>query len=319
MKYRYIMAAAALVATTYLQAAHADVVSVSVHGNVSDTERRAIVERVFAAGRAASWEMKEVQFSDEEIIPCFDRLEDSNECITPAAKARGVAHLVAVRVVREKRDVTVAELFLTPGTRDYAHERELCARCRGTEWLAIVTRLADYMIEKTYASVSLAAAVSGRALTIHDKAVDVGDKVALSPGTYRVRFAAPGYQTEVQDITVQAGRATQVITNSTRIDVAPTPRPRESSKGTLTRDILLVSASVSGIAGVAAGTGLVVAAQTKQDADKHFTATGIGVGLAGVAVFGIALFWIDRAVTSDSLPVVQATSHGATVGWTRSF
>lgn len=196
--------------------AGAALVTGQVAAHHRDVVRIAIEEEL----RSARWTLREIESAEaSRLASCF-AAEHPWPCLLPAAEARGVTRLLAIRVEREPSR-RGAQLRLTGQlgavrARRITVDARYCGPC-GAPQLAAAARqlarqlLAEDAVRGDATRIELRTTPPGAVILLDGRMVETaGDALVTSPGWHTVHLQLAGYRPELRRIHVVEGKAAQL-------------------------------------------------------------------------------------------------------------
>jgi hypothetical protein len=217
------------------------------------------------------------------------------------------------------RDITLTAYWFVKGHNGNS-ERRVCERCsqdtlKGTVD-AVMSALASSVI--TSGRLRLSSDPAGMLVMLDNVSIGATPLERDTPaGEHTVTLIHGGLKVGERKVTLHAGEIAEIVIPVTQPETVVVDRPRPASLGPK----LAVGGMIVGGAAIVAGTVMIVAGGDPGTSAKYrdFRTPGIGVGAFGVAATAAALYLWFRGDHGDSAPTASVSSHGAYLGWARSF
>jgi len=215
-----------------------------------------------------------------------------------------------------EKTVTVLAYWFEKG-RTAVAERRFCERCTD---LALRTTADDLMAalanagqKKAGGKLKVTSKPPGAKLVVDGKPIGFTPLThTVEAGPHELTISHDGHETETRFVTVKVGA----------IETIEVPLVEGSNDGGKKQLLPLVTMGVGGALFV---TGIVMFAidqdegRNEPEFIRNTAPSGIGIGIAGLAVAAGGYFWYRSATKRESAPVAAITHDGAYVGWLGRF
>jgi len=308
--------------------AHADKGVVVIGGAAPEHDRTTVRAAVEATAREAGWTLQSKPLGKKDtdaLLNCRDATSPWT-CV-PAGLSEGGIERVFVVVVDNKQGdngspmVVLTGTVIATGSRAATVNQQYCQQCADDKLGQASTSLAqqllrDLAVRTGRTVLSVRTVPPGAQVNLDATPVGISDGIFNTyPGKHVLVIEGPGYKRELQEVTVEDGKTTEVV-----VKLVPEPHEAPRQEPEQRSRILPAVIAGGGIVAVVVGTYL---SFTTNDAasgpQPHYLYSGVGLGAAitGAAAVGVgALLWPRHTSSGPSVAVLPG---GGIAGWATTF